>query len=77
MIVNIAYSSPGLVICRSGWAWALRQLIRFHWVLAPNAKLRPQVVPQGPEAQEWATEVAVADGCETETAQSRRAACSP
>ena len=24
-------------------------LIRFHGVLAPNAKLRAQVVPQGPE----------------------------
>jgi hypothetical protein len=26
-------------------------LIRFHGVLAPNAKLRPLVVPQGPEVQ--------------------------
>jgi hypothetical protein len=36
-------------------------LIRFHGVLAPNAKLRPLVVPQGPEVREQATEVAVAD----------------
>ncbi len=26
-------------------------LIRFHGVLAPNAKLRPLVIPQGPPAQ--------------------------
>ena len=44
-------------------------LIRFHGVLAPNAKLRPRVVPQGPEVQERATEVAVADECEVETVQ--------
>ncbi|MFO1112272.1 MAG: hypothetical protein U1E61_24175 [Bradyrhizobium sp.] len=32
-------------------------LIRFHGVLAPNAKLRPRVVPQGPlEQEEPATE---------------------
>jgi hypothetical protein len=36
-------------------------LIRFHGVLAPNAKLRPLVVPQGPPAQEEAaTEAAAA-----------------
>jgi ribosomal protein S27AE len=46
-------------------------LIRFHGVLAPNAKLRPRVVPQGPEVQERATEVAVADECEVETVQAR------
>ncbi len=46
-------------------------LIRFHGVLAPNAKLRPLVVPQGPEVQEQTTEVAVADECETETVHSR------
>ena len=46
-------------------------LIRFHGVLAPNAKLRPLVVPQGPEVQEQASEVAVADECEVETVQAR------
>jgi hypothetical protein len=46
-------------------------LISFHGVLAPNAKLRPLVVPQGPEVQEQTTEVAVADECEVETAQAR------
>ena len=46
-------------------------LIRFHGVLAPNAKLRPLVVPQGPEVREQATEVAVADECEVETVQAR------
>ena len=46
-------------------------LIRFHGVLAPNAKLRPLVVPQGPEVQEQATDVAVASECEAETVQGR------
>jgi hypothetical protein len=46
-------------------------LIRFHGVLAPNAKLRPAVVPQGPEAQEQATEVAVAEECEVEKVKAR------
>jgi hypothetical protein len=46
-------------------------LIRFHGVLAPNAKLRPLVVPQGPEVQEQTTEVAAASECETETVQAR------
>ncbi|MCW5581627.1 MAG: transposase, partial [Luteimonas sp.] len=47
-------------------------LIRFHGVLAPHAKLRPLVVPQGPEVQEQATEVAVAGGeCEVRTVQAR------
>ena len=27
-------------------------LIRFHGVLAPNTKMRAQVVPQGPDADE-------------------------
>jgi hypothetical protein len=40
-------------------------------VLAPNAKVRPLVVPQGPEVQEQASEVAVADECEVETVQAR------
>ena len=34
-------------------------LIRFHGVLAPNAKLRPRVVPQGPPAQAQAAGTAV------------------
>lgn len=42
-----------------------------HGVLAPNAKLRALVVRQELEAQEQATEVAVADECEVETAQAR------
>jgi Putative transposase len=46
-------------------------LIRFHGVLAPNAKLRALVVPQGPEVQEQATKVAVADECEVETVRAR------
>jgi hypothetical protein len=44
-------------------------LIRFHGVLAPNAKLRPLVVPQGPEVQAQATDAAVAAECEVETVQ--------
>ena len=46
-------------------------LIRFHGVLAPNARLRPLVVPQKPEVQERAAEVAVAGGCDVQTVQSR------
>jgi hypothetical protein len=46
-------------------------LIRFHGVLAPNAKLRPVVVPQRPEVQEQPTEVAVAGECEVETVRAR------
>ena len=46
-------------------------LIRFHGVLAPNAKLRAPVVPQGPEVAEPATEAAVASECEAETVQGR------
>ena len=44
-------------------------LIRFHGVLAPNAKLRPLGVPQGPDVQEQATEAEVASECEAETVQ--------
>jgi hypothetical protein len=40
-------------------------------VLAPNAKLRALVVPQGPEAPEQANEAAVADQCEVEMVQAR------
>ena len=46
-------------------------LIRFHGVLAPNAKLRPLVVPQGPAAPEQANEAAAADQCEVEKVQAR------
>jgi hypothetical protein len=46
-------------------------LIRFHGVLAPNAKLRPLGVPQCPEGQEQATDAAVAAECEVEAAQAR------
>ncbi len=41
-------------------------LIRFHGVLAPNARLRARVVPQGSEVAEQATEAAVAGECEAE-----------
>jgi uncharacterized protein (DUF983 family) len=44
-------------------------LIRFHGVLAPNAKLRALVVPQGPEVMVRATDPEVASECEAETAQ--------
>jgi hypothetical protein len=46
-------------------------LIRYHGVLAPNARLRPRVVPQGPEVQERAAEVAVAGKCDVKMVQSR------
>ena len=47
-------------------------LIRFHGALAPNAKLRPLVVPQPPPAQAQTTaEAADTDGCEAGTVQAR------
>jgi hypothetical protein len=46
-------------------------LIRYHGVLAPNARLRPLVVPQEPELQERPAEAAAAAGCEADTVQSR------
>ena len=46
-------------------------LIRFHGVLVPNARLRAMVVPQEPEVQERAAEVAVAGECDVQTVQSR------
>jgi hypothetical protein len=47
-------------------------LIRFHGVLAPSAKLRARVVPQGPAAQAPAATEATADaGCEAEAALGR------
>ncbi|MBK6862435.1 MAG: transposase [Ideonella sp.] len=49
----------------------LHLLIRFHGVLAPNAKLRALVVPQGPPAQAKPANEAAATECEVETAQAR------
>ena len=46
-------------------------LIRYHGVLAPNARLRPLVVPQEAEVRERAAEVAVAGECDVQTVQSR------
>lgn len=47
-------------------------LIRFHGVLAPNAKLLPLVVPQGPSAHAPApAEIAAAAECEVEPVQAR------
>ena len=46
-------------------------LIRFHGVLAPNAKLRALVVPQGPEVEEQVTDAVAASECEAETVQGR------
>jgi hypothetical protein len=46
--------------------------VRFHGVLAPNAKLRPLVVPQGPPAQAQApTEAAAAAECKVDAVQAR------
>jgi hypothetical protein len=46
-------------------------LIRFHGVLAPNAKLRQLVVPQGPQVQEAISEATAAAECEVESLQAR------
>ena len=46
-------------------------LIRFHGVLAANAKLRPLVVPHSPQVQEAAGETAAAAECEVESLQTR------
>ena len=46
-------------------------LIRFHGVLAPNAKLRALVVPQGSEVREQTTEVAAASEGGAETIRAR------
>ena len=47
-------------------------LIRFHGVLAPNAKLRSLMVPPGPPRDEQAAGVAAAAAlCEVEAAQAR------
>ena len=46
-------------------------LIRFHGVLAPNAKLRALVVPQGPEQTGRSTEVAAGTECEADHVQGR------
>jgi hypothetical protein len=61
---------------RAGWPsrmlWARSHLIRIHGVLAPNAKLRSRVVPQGPPAQApvAAEAAAVVEG-EVEPVQAR------
>lgn len=47
------------------------RLIRFHGFLAPNAKLRPLVVPQGPAQTEQSSEPTAPAECEIETAQAR------
>jgi len=48
------------------------RLIRCHGVLAPNAKLRSLVVPQGPPAQaQPATEATATVHCEAEIVQVR------
>ena len=39
--------------------------------MAPNAKLRPLVVPQGSEVQKLATDVTVAGECAVQTVQAR------
>ena len=45
-------------------------LIRFHEVLAPNAKLRPLMVPQSPPAEaQAAAEGAATAECEVEPVQ--------
>ena len=46
-------------------------LIRFHGVLAPNAKLRAQVVPQEPEQPEPPTQVTPPAECEATCAHHR------
>ena len=46
-------------------------LIRFHGLLAPNAKLRALVVPQGPAQPAEASEAAAASECEAETVPAR------
>ena len=46
-------------------------LIRFHAVLAPNAKRRPLVVRQEPAQTERSTEPTAAAECEIETTQAR------
>ena len=40
-------------------------------MLAPNARLRPRVVPQGPPKDEEAARVAAAGPCEVKIAQAR------
>ena len=42
-------------------------LVRFHGVLAPNAKLRSLVVPQGPEVEERASAAVAASECVVQT----------
>ena len=46
-------------------------LIRFHGVLAPNAELRPLVVPQEPAETEQTTEPTATAECEIDPARAR------
>ncbi len=46
-------------------------LIRFHGVLAPNAKLRPLVVPQALDEAPQSCAFAATAGCETEAARAQ------
>ena len=46
-------------------------LVRSYGVLAPNAKLRPLVVPQGLGAEEQVADSAMATECEAQTVQDR------
>jgi hypothetical protein len=46
-------------------------LIRLHGVLAPNAKLRALVMPQGPADEQQSADAAVVAECEAEQAQAR------
>ena len=55
----------------SGPSWC-RHLIRFHGVLAPNAKLRGLVVPQGPDV---GTEAAKPAACEANCGTTGRRGC--
>jgi hypothetical protein len=55
-------------LSRNAKGQAVLHLIRFHWVLAPNARLRAQVVPQG---RDWDAGSAQAGQCETREAPQR------
>ena len=45
--------------------------LREHGVSAPNAKLRPLVVPQGSQVHEAVSEAVAAAGCEVQSLQAR------
>ena len=64
-----ARATEGRLSCARATAQTVH-LIRFHGVLAPNAKLRSLVVPQGPPKDEQAPGVAASGvQCEAQTAQ--------